>query len=211
MQIIKFSIILITSLLISSTVKAQTGKLVKTYSNKSELHEIVIQAYALVIEWQDVEKISENKRRFEHDLTERAVNERMKSIYSFYATEDGNLEIVRNGDLISISEFAKEQLTKFKSLDGKLSYLIANGITKEVNIYLNKEGLEEFLTNYFSNLDAIAQELIDKGKVENSRSSGQMFYNAQQEAYRRGLIKPLVDGIYDYNTYVPKVKTAKKK
>jgi hypothetical protein len=211
MQTIKFSILLITSLLISSTVKAQTGKLVKTYSNKSELHEIVIQAYALVIEWQDIEKISENKRRFEHDLTERAVKERMKSIYSFYATEDGDLEIVRNGDLISISEFAKEQLKKIKSLDGKLSYLIANGITKEVNIYLNKEGSEEFLTNYYSNLDAIAQELIDKGKVENSRSSGQMFYNAQQEAYRRGLIKPLVDGIYDYNTYVPKVKTVKKK
>lgn len=211
MQTIKFSIVLITSLLISSTVKAQTGKLVKTYSNKSELHEIVIQAYGLVIGWREDEKISENKRRFEHDLTERAVKERMKSIYSFYATEDGDLEIVRNGDLIPISEFAKEQLTKFKSLDGKLSYLIANGITKEVNIYLDKEGLEEFLTNYYSNLDAIAQELIDKGKVENSRSSGQMFFNAQQEAYRRGLIKPLVDGIYDYNTYVPKVKTSQRK
>lgn len=211
MKTIKLSIVLITSLLISSTVKAQTGKLVKTYSNKSELHEIVIQALALVIEWQDVEKISDNKRRFENDLTERAVKERMKSIYSFYATEDGDLEIVRNGDLIPISEFAKEQLTKFKSLDGKLSYLIANGITKEVNIYLDKEGLEEFLTNYYSNLDAIAQELIDKDKVENSRSSGQMFFNAQQEAYRRGLIKPLVDGIYDYNTYVPKVKTSQRK
>lgn len=202
----------ISILLVTLGMNAQTGKLVMTYKN-SNYHELFLLSYIKLEKWVESDSLSVSKKRLGEDLIrfcDESYNEFHGGYLNVYSTESGDLEFFLKGDEIKLSDKQKGHIINQKTLEQKSTLAITYKMYSYVFNSLEKYD-EESLLKYYSNLDAVAQSLMDQGKSQPSRSAGQSFYNAIQEAYRRGLVKPLVDGIYDYNTYSPKVKTAKKK
>ena len=202
----------ISILLVTLGMNAQTGKLVMTYKDLNYKN-LFLASYVKLDKWVESDSLSVSKKRLGDDLIrfcEQTYDDYHGGYIKVYSTESGDLEFFLKGEEIELSDAKKGHIINQKTLDQKSALAITYKMYSYVFHALEKYD-EESLVKYYSNLDAVAQSLIDQGKSESSRSSGQSFYNAIQEAYRRGLIKPLVDGIYDYNTYVPKVKTVKKK
>jgi hypothetical protein len=208
MKTIKLTIAI---LLVTLGMNAQTGKLVMTYKD-SNYHELFLSSYVKLEKWVESDSLSVSKKRLGEDLIRfcETYDDYHGGYLKVYSTESGDLEFFFKDEEIKLSDAKKGHIINQKTLEQKSALAITYKMYSYVFHSLEKYD-EESLLKYYSNLDAIAQSLIEQGKSQTSRSSGQSFYNAIQEAYRRGLIKPLVDGIYDYNTYVPKVKTAKKK
>ena len=209
MKTIKLTIAI---LLVTLGVNAQTGKLVMTYKDLN-YKELFLLSYNKLDKWVESDSLSVSKKRLGKDLIrfcEETYSDYHGGYLKVYSTESGDLEFFLKDEVIELSDAKKGHIINQKTLEQKSALAITYKMYSYVFHTLEKYD-EESLVKYYSNLDAIAQSLIEQGKSQTSRSSGQSFYNAIQEAYRRGLIKPLVDGIYDYNTYVPKVKTVKKK
>lgn len=209
MNTIKLSIII---LLIALGMNAQTGKLVMTYKGYN-YDELFLSSYVKLQKWVESDSLSVSKKRLGEDLIrfcEETYSDYNGGYLKVYSTESGDLEFFLKDEEIKLSDAKKGHIINQKTLEQKCALAMTYKMYSYVFHTLEKYD-EESLLKYYSSLDAIAQSLIDQGKSEPSSSSGQSFYNAIQEAYRRGLVKPLVDGLYDYNTYALKVKTAKKK
>lgn len=209
MNTIKLSIII---LLIALGMNAQTGKLVMTYKGYN-YDALFLSSYVKLQKWVESDSLSVSKKRLGEDLIrfcEETYSDYNGGYLKVYSTESGDLEFFLKDEEIKLSDAKKGHIINQKTLEQKCALAMTYKMYSYVFHTLEKYD-EESLLKYYSSLDAIAQSLIDQGKSEPSSSSGQSFYNAIQEAYRRGLVKPLVDGLYDYNTYALKVKTAKKK
>ena len=209
MKTIKLTIVI---LLVALGTNAQTGKLVMTYKGYN-YDALFLSSYVKLQKWVESDSLSVSKKRLGEDLIrfcEETYSDYNGGYLKVYSTESGDLEFFLKDEEIKLSDAKKGHIINQKTLEQKCALAMTYKMYSYVFHTLEKYD-EESLLKYYSSLDAIAQSLIDQGKSEPSSSSGQSFYNAIQEAYRRGLVKPLVDGLYDYNTYALKVKTAKKK